>query len=224
MSFKILLSVMAVLFVFLLMSGTAFAYVNTDIVPVNNLEDLMNISKTPENLSRNYILMSDIDIGSEETNDLKFAPIGTDAAPFKGRFNGNNHTISNITISNESMNYVGLFGYTKNCSISYLSLENIDIAGGQYVGALVGFAFDTSIKNCSVSNSENFKICGSSFVDDLVGFMSSSLASDSYAAGTVEDQSDVSNLVGIISGSISDIMRPVMLRVTTLEQAVLSNL
>lgn len=50
-------------------------------------------------------------------------PIGTVGKPFRGTFDGNGWTISNITIDGE-FTYQGLFGYTNGATI-----KNLNIAG-----------------------------------------------------------------------------------------------
>ncbi len=49
--------------------------------------------------------------------------IGSYENPFKGIFDGNNHTIKNINISSGT-EFVGLFGYTQNAVIENLMILN----------------------------------------------------------------------------------------------------
>ena len=200
MKFKIILSIAIALLFFLMASGTALA--GSDPIQIYTLEDLMNIG-TPENLSGNYILMADIDVGAEETDDLKFVPIGTSEHSFRGTFNGNNHTISNITFSNNQMNHVGVFGYAGKPSVIYdLSLKNVDLIGNSGVGALVGRASVATIKNCSVINSDDYGIFGRDNVGGLIGVLGTSSVFDSYAATYVAGNSYVGGLVGSSTNSV----------------------
>ena len=196
MKSKIIFSIAIALLSFLMVSGTALA--DTDPIPIYNLEDLMNIGKTPENLSKNYILMADINVGSEETDDLEFSPIGTSShnRHFGGTFDGNNHTISNITFSRNRMDYVGLFGYTKTATISDLSLKNVDFIGDYYVGALVGRTDSTNIINCSVSNSDDYIIFGRENVGGLIGLMEYSSVFNCSANSYVQGNYNVGGLIG----------------------------
>ncbi|MCL2253044.1 MAG: hypothetical protein FWC09_01245, partial [Lachnospiraceae bacterium] len=52
-----------------------------------------------------FRLASDIDLAG-----INWNPIGTNAAPFFGVFDGNNYTISNLNINLSTRDYVGLFG------------------------------------------------------------------------------------------------------------------
>lgn len=63
-------------------------------------------------------------------------PIGNANNPFTASFNGNNKTISNLTVS--STNEAGLFGVIHNGSVSNLNLSNCTITGGNYAGAVAG--------------------------------------------------------------------------------------
>lgn len=86
-----------------------------------------------ETLSKNYKLTADLDLTS-----VSFSGIGTAAQPFTGRFDGQNKTISNVTVTGE--NNVGFFGVIKGAAIQNLNLENVIITGKEKVGGLVGYA------------------------------------------------------------------------------------
>ena len=71
-------------------------------------------------------------------------PIGALAStPFAGHFDGNNKTISNITINNTT-SYQGLFGYVQGTSAERAEVHHVilrgSIAGGSYTGGIVGYA------------------------------------------------------------------------------------
>ena len=94
-----------------------------------------------------YQLTDDIDFSgydtdSDDTNG-NFSPIGYsksfgDRNYFKGTFDGNGHTISNIEIILPNQDYVGFFGYIDSATIQNLGLENIRVEGNRNVGGLVG--------------------------------------------------------------------------------------
>ena len=193
MNYKILFSVSIVLFAFLLTTGTAFA---ADPIEIHTRADLMEIDDSVANLSQNYILMSHIDFTGES-----FAPIGTSVSPFKGKFNGNNYTISNITFSSGTMDDVGLFGHTEDAAISNLSLKNVSFGGNNCVGGLIGQADNTSINYCSIINTGSHRISGNNEVGGFVGRLSSSSISNSYSTGDVKG---TGNYVGGFVGYIDD--------------------
>lgn len=99
---------------------------------------------------RYFKLASDIIINGE------WEPIGNNGYPFRGKFDGYNHTISgNITITNlPTKTGSGLFGYAGvNCEIrniiSKLNLKVTTTATDNYAGILVGRIVDkVTIENC----------------------------------------------------------------------------
>ena len=91
---------------------------------------------------------TDIDL-STETN---WEPIGTEAVPFQGVYNGDGHAISNLTQS--AMTYGGLFGYTRLSKIQNLTLNNVNISNIYCsVGAFVANAYHDTIDHCYNSGS-----------------------------------------------------------------------
>ena len=202
MKYKILLSTLLILFAFLLTSGTAFAADFTENpVRIETLQDLMDINN-PAHLGKNYTLINNINIGSEEIGTLEFTPIGTDADPFTGEFDGQGFTISNITFTDATMNGVGLFGVTDSALISNLKLREIDLTGKDYVGGLIGLAKDTVVTYCSIENSANFDITGNNSVGGLIGRTTmDSEISNSYAASNVEGNYAAGGFVGYMFDS-----------------------
>ena len=84
--------------------------------------------------------------------EVSWEPIGyynseTENCSFKGTFDGNNKTISNLYI-NTAANYQGVFGYTINLSIKNLSVTGVIKNANQYVAAIAGMAYDATIENC----------------------------------------------------------------------------
>ena len=81
-----------------------------------------------------------------DLNGIEWTPIGTKGTSnvFKGTFDGNGATISNLKISGGS--YVALFGETSGAAI-----KNLTVTGevsGEDVAGIVAKATDTTITNC----------------------------------------------------------------------------
>lgn len=98
-------------------------------------------------------LTADIDLQNEE-----WTPIGNIDAIFQGTFDGQGHTISNLKITKGTSKiaancYIGFFGHTKSpATITNLTINNVDITGSLYVGAIVGYGFTgKEISNCHVT-------------------------------------------------------------------------
>ena len=127
---------------------------------ISTLEQFNNVKY---DLNGYYKLSENIDIQNSE-----WQAIGTKDAPFTGVFDGNGHAISNLTITKETVDYIGLFGNTNNATITNVKLINVSIKGRNMVGGLVGNAAGkTSIKNSSVSGSS--MVNGQSLVGGLLG-------------------------------------------------------
>lgn len=120
--------------------------------------------------------------------------LGWGNKPFRGTFDGDNFTISNLRVNNTSSNYVGLFGLTKNAVIKNLNLKNIDFSGNKIVGGLVAKSDSTQIMNCEIDVS----ISGQERVGGLIGEMIDGSVSNVLVKGSVEGKSTVGGLVGLI--------------------------
>ncbi len=115
-------------------------------------------------LHKYIVLTADIDLANKE-----WTPIGNYSNPFKGNFNGDNHTVTGMQISGES-DRVGLFGecskFNVDSAIKNITVKDSVICGKNFVGAIVGYAEEINIENCrSIGNTINGKtdvggICG----------------------------------------------------------------
>jgi hypothetical protein len=108
-------------------------------------------------------------------------PIGTETAPFRGTFNGNNYTITGLNIDRLNATHVGLFGHVAHDgTIENLSLEDATIIGGRYVGGIAGVLRGEIINSYSIggvvsNNSEGARYAS---VGGLVGAI--------YGSGSIE--------------------------------------
>jgi hypothetical protein len=124
-------------------SGTA-----DDPYQIATAEDLMLLGETPEDYDKHFILTADIDLDpnlpgrkvfdraviAADTMDARFIFVGT---PFTGVFDGNDHTISDLTIHGRRS--LGLFGKLEaQAEVRNLGLLRLNITGSTYVGGLVG--------------------------------------------------------------------------------------
>ena len=159
-------------------------------------EQMNAIGTEPNDWDKHFRLMADIDL--KDFGDSSFNLIGSGSYPFKGVFDGNGHTISNLTYvvkGNEEptdtrIMYFGLFRYISdpNAVIKDLRLVNPDIRPGStcqkwawYVGALAGSLGSGSISNCSI---EGGQVQGERIVGGLAG-SNYGIISDCYTTCTV---------------------------------------
>ena len=112
----------------------------------------------------NIVLDGDIDLSSLTRAAVSnWKPIGTEAEPFTGTFDGKGFSIKNLTIVEteaiEGKAFIGFFGYAKNATIKNVVFENVnldipclDIDHSQgHIGAVAGSLEGTStIENVTV--------------------------------------------------------------------------
>lgn len=133
------------------------------------LEDLQNMKN---DLSGNYTLMNDINASATKMDPGTwgsdgFQPIGTQAQPFTGTFDGGGHTIEGLYMhTRDSNRRMGLFGHVGSTAVvENVHLVDIDIEGIQGVGGLVGLNNGGSITNVTIAG----KVAGAHSVGGLVG-------------------------------------------------------
>ena len=160
----------------------------TEINTVSDLVQLSNevsIGKTYE--GQTVTLKSDLDLSGIDN----FQPIGLSASlPFKGKFNGNHKTISNLKITTESSsaNYTGLFGYMAGASSSVYDLTltdcTISSSNNNKTGGIAGYAEGT-FTNCTVSGSVTGKKDAAGIVSFISMYGSQNPITDCHFSGTV---------------------------------------
>jgi flagellin-like protein len=130
-----------------------------------------------------------------------FNPVGTydyveQTIEFTGSFDGQNHTISNLSINR--LDYVGLFGAIgAGGEVKNVGVINVNITGEKKVGGLVGRNYGTVSNSYSTGN-----VTGESYdVGGLVGFnYNDGTVSNSHSTGNVTGAGDVGGLVGYNEG------------------------
>ena len=116
-----------------------------------------------------FVLGSDIDASGTSTwnSASGFTPIGNGTTAFTGKFNGLGHTITGLTVSAATTDYLGLFGKTTG-SISNVTLSGSSISGRSYVGAVAGYGAD--FYNIRILGGS---VTGSAYVGGMAGYASS---------------------------------------------------
>ena len=150
-----------------------------------------------------FKLKSNIDLNPTRAIN-NWEPIGTQANPFKGTFDGGDKTISNLVVDGGS--YVGLFGYANEATIKNVKIENANVKGTDCVGVIAGSVYSKStIENCHISGV--IKVEGLTKVGGIHGYgyakiVNSSVvgANDSYVKGTYVGPNQEGDNVGGIVG------------------------
>ena len=160
---------------------------------IRTAEQMNAIGTAPGDWYKNFQLRADINLG--EYTGTEYNIIGTDTnQSFGGVFDGNDHTISNLSLRTTRQWYTGLFGCVSG-EIKNLGLINPDIfAQGGKVGSLVGGLEQGSVTNCYV---EKASVSGNNYIGGLVGTTSGRIVY-SYSTGTVSGNTYVGGLVGFV--------------------------
>lgn len=151
--------------------------------------------------SKVFILVADINLEGKE-----WTPIGNGSHEFTGYFRGNNHTISNLTITKQASGYAGLFGNSDNAEISDLILTDVNIVNVSFgTGALIGNSIYTNVKNCHVEGYIS-TVCGNPVsTGGLIGFAQHAVVDGSSADidFTVVDSETKNEQYSLIIGGIA---------------------
>ena len=146
-----------------------------------------------------YGLGSDIDLAGRD-----WTPIGDNSATFTGLFYGRGYAVKNLVCTNNPSSsyskYRGLFGAASGATLYGIAVKNCDVAGYQYVGALVGRVYDgTSITGCSSSGKV---FASSAYAGGLVGACDDGTigVSDSDSTAETTGGSSVGGFIGRVSG------------------------
>ena len=148
---------------------------------LNSASDLAGLAKIVNNNTRTdwhpfykttIYLTTDIDL-----NEKEWTPIGTalaDKTGFYGNFDGQNHTISNLWISNWANERAGLFGYTHvdaegpHQQFKNFTLNNATVVSSKnYVAAIAGSAFVADFENVHLTG--DITIQGNGYVGGIIG-------------------------------------------------------
>lgn len=165
------------------------------------IADAKQLDNVRNHLKSHFKLVSDIDLDIAPYNEGEgWEPIGDYEEPFRGSLDGNGKTIKGLYINREDMEDVGFFAWLgKGAVVRNVRLENVNVVGGDWVGALVGWGYKAQISNVHVSGS----VAGRYQVGGLAGGINEDTYIDFSSSNcTVVGDADVGGLVGESSGLI----------------------
>lgn len=116
-----------------------------------------------DDLDAHYKLTADINLGNATWTPIgAFSPAegsetGEDPDPayaFTGTFDGDNHTISNLTVIGDTA--VGLFGCVgEGGTIKNLTVKDVNVTGSCMAAAVAGYAYKAAVENVTLTATEN---------------------------------------------------------------------
>ena len=153
--------------------------------------DLRSIGHNLRLMNKYFKMVNDIDLEKST-----YFPIADGGYPFTGRFDGNNHSISNLSYTIEYKNKVGAIAHLgENGQIRNVGLLNVQINAGDQsdeVGGLIGYNEAGIVSECYASGF----IQGGDDVGLLIGINENGIISNCYSVGEVEGLSPVGGLIG----------------------------
>jgi uncharacterized repeat protein (TIGR02543 family) len=208
---------------------------------IRTTEQLVCLAKISNDLLYNgwqagkyFRLEDNIDLSAwGATGDAKhgsgqgWAPIGLGGSTgsyFKGHFDGNGKTISNLYINRINGMYQGLFGSLRNATVENLTLDKGTVTAWNIFGAVAGDQLGGTINNVkssvNVYLNREAVLAGSIAVGGLVGHQSSSTTiSNSQNSGNVDytlkapsgqtmnGSVGVGGIVGLVEGSGNKVLK-----------------
>lgn len=130
---------------------------------------------------------------SQNLEELSWVPIGNIKRDYKGTFDGNGKTITNLYI-NASQTFMGFFGYTYQSTIKNLTFENANVTNTQdIIGILVGGVYGNTFQNIKIS--ETCQIKGGNYTGGIAGILDGN-AYNCVNYATVQGKEKVGGLFG----------------------------
>lgn len=152
------------------------------------LATLVNSGNSFDGLTIN--ITNDIDLGEH-----LWTPIGNADLHFSGTFDGGEHIISNLFIDMPTEDFLGLFGYCSNATLSNIMLSETYVRAFFNSGSLVGNFSEGNMVNCHATGVD--VVSTDSNIGGLVGgLVTSSTMLRCSSQGVVKGLSQVGGLVG----------------------------
>ena len=131
------------------------------------------------------VLANDIDLAG-----INWMGIGNWSYAFCGTFDGQGHTVSNLTINRPSAEGIGFFGVVQNATIKDFTIKNVSINAYSMVAAAVGAAYPATISGVNVTGNINI-VSEWAYVAGVAGYC--------YYGTQVDDCSVIADGMGSIT-------------------------
>lgn len=175
-----------------------------------------------------FKLMKDLDLTNwivENNPSQGWVPVGVASSPFKGKFLGNNHKISGLSIKRSTEDNVGFFGYLDGAIIQDLTVEGFVVSGKNNVGGIAGQSISSTISDVSITLTGAAGLTGQENVGGFVGNVTSttlSICSTTIGGSGVTGSNNVGGFAGkVTNGTFNDFNANTLVNATTLAGGVI---
>ena len=182
----------------------------SDVIEIATAEQLAAINDDP---AGHYVLTADIDLAGVEWTPLGAFVMGGGeegevpdmTAAFTGTFDGQGHTISNLTIDQPEGWALGLFGCIANAEVGHFTLENASVSGSAMVADVVGYTYCSTIADVKLVNGQvtafTGELSGEGMYGGIAGAGMSSLITGCEAQADITIPDNTAN-AGIVGGGL----------------------
>ncbi len=172
----------------------------TDPFILKTSQDIKELAATPGDWTSENHFRMDADIDAAALTSA----IGSVGSPFAATFDGNGHTIKNLTLSSNGVgSATGLFGCVNGATIRNLGVTGATVNGTTYTGLLIGLLKGGMVERCFTMGS----VAGTSIcVGGLVGENEGGQILNCYSGARVSNPADYATggLVGKNQGTITN--------------------
>ncbi len=161
-----------------------------------------HLNNVRNHLEDNYKLLRDIT--AQDTDYIGIGDTWSPMGPFNGSLNGNNKTISDISIFMSGYNQgAGLFN-TLNGNVTDLTLNNVNIYTTSFgrIGAIASTQNGGTISNC-FADVNILATSGAGFAGALVGVQETATIINSHSSGTINVLSSGFGIGGLIGATMN---------------------
>ncbi len=208
---KKIIAICTIIIAITLISGCSFGGTTTSVTTAVTTVDTDNVIdiSTPTQLraiemNKSYRLVADIDL-----TGIEWTPLGSYEEPYLGIFDGNNHTISNLTITVRNDLFNGMFahmaGTVKDLALTNFSID-YDCNYLTYAGGLSGY-LTGDVENLELNGAINISNTKSNtFVGLMTGLSSAKITDTMTADQFVANQITNVTASGSIDASTKNFM------------------
>lgn len=178
-------------------SDSHFSGAGTEANPfeISTFQDLKDLSNYDIYWNGYFIQTADINAKDSEilNNGTGLNPLGNQVKNFTGSYNGNDYRVDNITINRPATTEsLGVFGTTREASITRVNLHYLTIKGKENAGGLIGSDSASIISHCNI----NGTITAQSVAGMVAGYTDETTITACKSSGEITCTSFLGGLVG----------------------------